>query len=139
MMQATQNRTWPGACDCHVHIYDDAYPLIPNVPVLGINLRDSNKDVISAIASVTGPSNSNPAPTSAAPSSMTVQVSELDAEKIRLAEKNGTLSLTLRSINDRDNTSITEPVHVSNLTQVPAADQPQVQAHDDDSVKVIKR
>ena len=34
MRQTTQNRTWPGACDCHVHIYDEAYPLIPNVPVI---------------------------------------------------------------------------------------------------------
>ena len=30
-MQATQNKTYAGACDCHVHIYEDKYPMVPNV------------------------------------------------------------------------------------------------------------
>jgi D-galactarolactone isomerase len=30
-MQATQNTTYDGACDCHVHIYEDKYPMVPNV------------------------------------------------------------------------------------------------------------
>ena len=30
-MQATQNKTYVGACDCHVHIYEDKYPMVPNV------------------------------------------------------------------------------------------------------------
>jgi D-galactarolactone isomerase len=30
-MQATQNTTYAGACDCHVHIYEDKYPMVPNV------------------------------------------------------------------------------------------------------------
>ena len=33
-MQATHNTTYDGACDCHVHIYEDKYPLIPNVTVI---------------------------------------------------------------------------------------------------------
>lgn len=33
-MQPTHNKTYPGACDCHVHIYEDRYPLIPNVAVI---------------------------------------------------------------------------------------------------------
>jgi D-galactarolactone isomerase len=33
-VQATQNTTYAGACDCHVHIYEDKYPLIPNVAVI---------------------------------------------------------------------------------------------------------
>ena len=30
-MQATDQTTYPGACDCHVHIYEDKYPMAPNV------------------------------------------------------------------------------------------------------------
>jgi len=33
-MQTTHNTTYAGACDCHVHIYEDKYPLIPNVAVI---------------------------------------------------------------------------------------------------------
>ena len=31
MEQATTLTTYPGACDCHVHIYEDRYPLVPGV------------------------------------------------------------------------------------------------------------
>ena len=27
-MQATQNKTYVGACDCHVHIYEEKYPMV---------------------------------------------------------------------------------------------------------------
>jgi D-galactarolactone isomerase len=30
-MEPTRNTRYPGACDCHVHIYEDRFPLIPNV------------------------------------------------------------------------------------------------------------
>ena len=30
-MQATQKTMYDGACDCHVHIYEDKYPMVPNV------------------------------------------------------------------------------------------------------------
>jgi D-galactarolactone isomerase len=30
-MESTHNKTYAGACDCHVHIYEDRYPLVPNV------------------------------------------------------------------------------------------------------------
>lgn len=33
-METTRKKTYPGACDCHVHIYEDRYPLIPNVAVI---------------------------------------------------------------------------------------------------------
>ncbi|WP_394790476.1 amidohydrolase family protein [Rhodoferax sp.] len=33
-MQKTSNPTYAGACDCHVHIYEDKYPLISNVAVV---------------------------------------------------------------------------------------------------------
>lgn len=28
--ERTTNTMYPGACDCHVHIYEDGYPLVPN-------------------------------------------------------------------------------------------------------------
>jgi D-galactarolactone isomerase len=31
MEPATTLTTYPGACDCHVHIYEDRYPLVPGV------------------------------------------------------------------------------------------------------------
>ena len=31
MEPATTLTTYPGACDCHVHIYEDSYPLVPGV------------------------------------------------------------------------------------------------------------
>lgn len=33
-MEATQNQRYEGACDCHVHVYENGYPLIPNVAVV---------------------------------------------------------------------------------------------------------
>ncbi len=33
-MNTTDKRSYPGACDCHTHIYEDKYPLIPNVAVV---------------------------------------------------------------------------------------------------------
>jgi D-galactarolactone isomerase len=30
-MEPTRNTRYTGACDCHVHIYEDRFPLIPNV------------------------------------------------------------------------------------------------------------
>jgi D-galactarolactone isomerase len=30
-MEPTRNARYAGACDCHVHIYEDRFPLIPNV------------------------------------------------------------------------------------------------------------
>ena len=37
-MQATLNKTYAGACDCHVHIYEDKFPMVPNVAWLPPNL-----------------------------------------------------------------------------------------------------
>ena len=33
-MDSTKNKKYAGACDCHVHIYDDKYALIPNAAVI---------------------------------------------------------------------------------------------------------
>ena len=30
-MEPTRNARYAGACDCHVHIYENRFPLIPNV------------------------------------------------------------------------------------------------------------
>src|SRR5215213_9458182 len=32
-MPSTIATSWPGACDCHIHVYDSAYPLLPDLPV----------------------------------------------------------------------------------------------------------
>lgn len=49
-MQATQNKTYPGACDCHVHIYEDKYPIVPNVAWLPPHLPVSTyRDVQTAV------------------------------------------------------------------------------------------
>ena len=33
-MPPTPASDLPGACDCHVHVYDSRYPLLPNLPVM---------------------------------------------------------------------------------------------------------
>ena len=49
-MQKTQNKTYPGACDCHVHIYEDKFPLIPTVAWVPTNLPVSSyRDVQQAL------------------------------------------------------------------------------------------
>lgn len=61
--------------------------LVSGVRVLAVNVRDVNPN--------------NP-PQSATPTSVTLEVSDADAQRIRLAERLGTLSLALRSVNDGD-------------------------------------
>lgn len=69
--------------------------------MLAVNLRD-------------GGDPSKPAPVS--PSSVTLEVSDAMAQEIRLAEKNGTISLSLRSIRD-DGVNSPEPTGVSDLSK----------------------
>lgn len=70
-----------------------------NVKVLAINLRDDGL-----------PKNS-----SASPNSVTLEVTEEQAQQFRLAEKNGTLSFSLRSIHDNSRNSPT-PTTISDLS-----------------------
>ena len=101
--------------------------LVANAPVLAINLRDPP-------TRQEGGGNVNPPVV--APSSITLQVSPLQAENLRLAEKVGTLSVALRSLKDLTNQAITEPTNLSGLTHVHLTETPQ---QEDDTVKVIKR
>lgn len=74
--------------------------LAANVKVLAINVREPNSAASPQIS----------------PSSITVEASDELAQRIRLAEKNGTLSLSLRSIHD-DSTTSPDPTDLSNLSK----------------------
>ena len=41
-MQSTLNKTYPGACDCHVHIYEDKFPLLPDIAWVPTNFPVSS-------------------------------------------------------------------------------------------------
>lgn len=75
--------------------------LVPNARVLAVNVRDNNV------------ANNGPA----TPNNVTLEVSDEDAQRVRLAEKIGTLSLSLRSIKD-DNTSIPNPTRMVDLSHI---------------------
>ncbi len=102
--------------------------LASNVPVLAVNLREGVTDTAGGAAV-------SSAAVSISPSSMTLQVTDVQAKKLRLAEKVGTLSVALRSINDRDNNTITGPADLVSLTQVTAQEAPQEQ---DNSVHIVR-
>lgn len=53
----------------------------------------------------------------AVPSSVTLEVSQKDAQKLLLAQKNGRLTLALRSLADKDNYDIPRPVAEQDLTR----------------------
>jgi pilus assembly protein CpaB len=71
-----------------------------NIRVLAINVRENDPSKPSTIS----------------PSSATLEVSDALAQQIRLAEKNGTLSFSLRSIHD-DNPNFPEPTGLNDLTR----------------------
>ena len=99
--------------------------LAADIPVLAINLREAMKDD-------TGRPNMGAAIT---PTSMTIEVSELQAEQIRLAEKIGILSVALRSVNDRDNTEIAPPADLFSLTKV---SKKEAAIEEDSSVLIVR-
>ncbi len=78
-----------------------------NVKVLAINVRSDGTDKAAPIP----------------PSSITLDVSEELAQQIRLAEKNGTLSLSLRSINDNGQ-EFPVPTGLSDLSHLPESAPP---------------
>ena len=98
--------------------------LAANVPVLAVNIRSNNENsasgsetIIPGVASGTN---------TTTPSSMTLQVTDIQAEKIRLAERAGNLTVALRSLKDRGNTTTPPPTDLASLTKVilsPAAQQ----------------
>lgn len=87
--------------------------LLPNVRVLAVNLRKPPQ-----------PKQQQPdgqqAPTPPAvetPANLTIELSQEDAKKLRLAEKNGTLSMALRSAKDADS-EVGEPVTLIDISRV---------------------
>lgn len=91
--------------------------LAANVPVLAVNIREASSPADAAVGAM-ATANGGSAAMTTTPSSMTLQVSDLQAEKIRLAEKVGTLSIALRSVNDRNNTNPSQPADLLSLTQL---------------------
>ena len=82
--------------------------LAANVRVLAVNVRPQ-------------PGKESAANT---PANVTLEVTEQDAQKIRLAEKNGGLSLALRSIKDKDNIDVPAVMPVTGLTHAGTGSAP---------------
>jgi pilus assembly protein CpaB len=78
-----------------------------NVRVLAVNIREGDPSKPAAVT----------------PSSVTVEVSDELAQRVRLAEKNGTLSLALRSIHD-DNQNYPNPTGLKDLSHVSVEEPP---------------
>lgn len=76
--------------------------LVPDVRVLAVNVRDA----------------SGKAQITANPVNVTVEVSLEDSQRLRLAEKLGTLSLALRSLRDGDNRNKIMPAQLDVLTSL---------------------
>lgn len=78
--------------------------LVANAKVIGTNMRGSDMQ-----AQAQGQVQ--------VPSSVSLEVTEADAQKIRLAEKLGTLSLTLRSLKDMQKADPSSPTTLNELSQ----------------------
>jgi pilus assembly protein CpaB len=80
--------------------------LIPNARVLAVNLR-------SATQAGEGP---------ATPTNVSLEVTQLDAERIRLSEASGgKLSLVLRSLKDKNNVAMARPAGLGDLSRTTTA------------------
>jgi len=79
-----------------------------NVRVLAVGGRES---------SVPSSDGSKPASSNSSANNVTIEVSDENVQRIRLAEKNGNLSLSLRSIRD-DNSSSPSPTTLVDITKV---------------------
>jgi pilus assembly protein CpaB len=76
--------------------------VVANARVLGVNVRETAQ--------------SKTAPVSAVPNSVTLEISDEYAQRVRLAEKVGTLSLALRSLKDQNKSTSPTPTHVGSLS-----------------------
>lgn len=113
--------------------------LASNIPVLAINIRsgDVASTGASFIPSAESIASSVAGGSTNTPSSMTLQVSDQQAAKIRLAERVGTLSVSLRSLKDRVDTPPPPPTDLSSLTQVSLSPAVQQQIQNEE-VKVYR-
>lgn len=86
--------------------------LLPDVKVLAVNTRRPSQSepprggLIPQVQDVEAPSN------------VTLELSQEAAKKIRLSEKNGTLSLALRSVLDKDDAEVGAPVTLMDITRI---------------------
>lgn len=113
--------------------------LVANIPVLAVNIREG-ADGTGAGQSGIIPGAESLIPSGSGtnvPSSLTLQVTDLQAEKIRLAERVGNISVSLRSIKDHENTTPTPPADLGSLTQVNLSPAVQQQIQSDD-VKIVR-
>lgn len=89
--------------------------VLPDVRVLAVNTRKNAppapRGSMVNINPVASPDD--------APANVTVEISQQDAKRLRLAEKNGTLSLALRSLQDRGQADAGMVVGLSDITQAP--------------------
>ena len=95
--------------------------LVPNAKVLAIDQKSTidAKDKVNT------------------PSSITLEVSLKDAQKLKLAEKSGTLSLSLRSLKDKDSTDVARPVGAGDLSRTtPPSFFPVLYGFNDDTAPV---
>ncbi|MBN8531351.1 MAG: Flp pilus assembly protein CpaB [Alphaproteobacteria bacterium] len=76
--------------------------LVSNVKVIGVDQR--------------AVSNAGEAPTP--PSTFTLEVTQADAQKLRLAEKNAMLSVALRSMADKDEMTMIPPTGIPDLSRI---------------------
>ncbi len=81
---------------------DASEVLLQNIKVLATELRQGNK-------------------TNAAPTTITLEVTPEEAQKIRLGERRGTLAIALRSLKDSEQASAPTPTVVGDLSQMRAA------------------
>ena len=119
--------------------------LAANIPVLAVNIRDTKAGssfspaatLLGSASDALGAATGEGAGGSGnSPSSLTIQVTDLQAERIRLAERVGNLSLALRSVQDRGDDKLPPPTGISSLTQVQNA--PTIQNVAPDEVRVIR-
>ena len=97
--------------------------LANNVTVLAVNVRgaDSDESGLSVANLIPNPQSMIAAAAGGgegAPTNLTLQVTDSQAQAIRLAERTGNISVALRSIHDRNNTEIALPTTIKNLTQL---------------------
>lgn len=83
--------------------------LLPNVKILAVDTR--------VTAEAPAPKDGNNAPPPM-PTSVTLEVNQRDAQKLKLAQKMGDLSLLIRSVKDRDSYELVRPTAEQDLTRI---------------------
>jgi Flp pilus assembly protein CpaB len=115
--------------------------LAKNIPVLAVNVRKDTSPTLSSSAAgliptpeklMSGMMNGG----EGAPTNLTLQVTEQQAQQIRLAERVGNLSVSLRSIHDHLGIGDSEPTRLPDVTRVKSNQM--TASIETDEVKVIR-